>query len=173
MIKGLGSTFVRHVLFILALAVIVVLPICFFGMTSGNDMVQHFQFAETAHNAVSSGEFYPGFSSATNFGLGDVGLRFYPPLTYYLMSLFRAVSGDWYWSGVLTIWLIFFSGGVGIYLWVREIMPEVNALAAAAIFMLSPYHLNLIYNNFLLAEFAATAIFPFCFFFLLLSRLLS
>jgi hypothetical protein len=40
-----------------------------------------------------------------------------------------------------------------------------QSLIAAAIYIFAPHHLNQIYNNFLFAEFNATAVIPFCFLF--------
>lgn len=135
------------------------------GITTGNDYRQHFQFAHTISASISSYEFYPSFAHRANEGLGDVALRFYPPLTYYVISLMQIVSGDWYIAALSTFWLIFFVGGMGVFLLCREGMPREMSLAAAAIYTFAPYHLNEIYNNFLLAEFGATAVLPFCFLF--------
>lgn len=133
-----------------------------FGVTSGNDATQHYQFAATVYDALSHGEIYPSFSGNVNNGLGDVGLRFYPPLTYYLMAGSYFIGGDWYFGSLITFFLIFFAGGFGVYLWAREAYDPTTALIAAALFTFAPYHLNQIYNNFLLADFAATSVIPYC-----------
>ena len=135
------------------------------GITYGNDLTQHFQFASEVYNSVSSGIIYPGFSADANDGLGDVGLRFYPPLTYYVLSALFFVFGDWHVAALACFLIIFTAGGIGIYLWAKTEFSTTQSLLAAAIFTFAPYHLSLIYNNFLLAEFAATAVFPFCFYF--------
>src|SRR5688572_10485337 len=140
-------------------------PMFLWGITYGNDLTQHFQFASQVYNSVSGGVLYPGFSADVNDGLGDVGLRFYPPLTYYVLSGLFFVFGDWYVAAFACFLLIFAVGGLGIFLWARTEFSPTHSLLAAAIFIFAPYHLSLIYNNFLMAEFAATAVFPFCFYF--------
>lgn len=135
------------------------------GITTGNDYRQHFQFAHSISSSIASYEFYPSFAAAANEGLGDVALRFYPPLTYYVLSIMEIVSGNWYFAALSTFWLIFFTGGIGVFLLCRESLSREASLAAAAIYTFAPYHLNEIYNNFLLAEFGATAVLPFCFLF--------
>lgn len=135
------------------------------GITTGNDYRQHFQFAHSISSSIVSHEFYPSFAYAANEGLGDVALRFYPPLTYYVLSVMEILSGNWYFAALSTFWLIFFIGGVGVFLLCREGMSREVSLAASAIYTFAPYHLNEIYNNFLLAEFGATAVLPFCFLF--------
>ena len=61
---------------------------------------------------------------------------------------------------------MFFVGGTGVYLWAKEEFSGAQSLLAAGIFIFAPFHLNEIYNNFLLAEFSASAVIPFCFLFL-------
>ncbi|HTH52293.1 MAG TPA: 6-pyruvoyl-tetrahydropterin synthase-related protein [Pyrinomonadaceae bacterium] len=141
-------------------------PIYLFGIPSGNDQSQHYQFAWTVYNSVRGGDIYPSFAADTNHGFGDYGLRFYPPLTYYVLAGLRAVTGDWYFATLIALTLVFFVGALGVYLWTRESFDERTALIAAALYTFIPYHLNEIYNNFLFAELFATAVLPFCFLYL-------
>ncbi|MFL6375686.1 MAG: 6-pyruvoyl-tetrahydropterin synthase-related protein [Pyrinomonadaceae bacterium] len=147
-------------------AVVAMLPAYWLGLPSGNDQSQHYQFAWTVYNAVKSGDVYPSFAPDTIRGFGDYGIRFYPPATYYVLAGMRAVTGEWYFASMAALTLVFFGGAFGIYLWTRELFDERTALIAAALYTFLPYHLNEIYNNFLLAEFFATAVLPWCFFYL-------
>jgi 4-amino-4-deoxy-L-arabinose transferase-like glycosyltransferase len=156
----------KNILIIVAFAVIAMLPAYWFGLPSGNDQSQHYQFAWTVYNSVKSGDIYPSFAPGTNHGFGDYGLRFYPPLTYYVLAGLRIVTGDWYFASMIALTLVFFTGALGIYLWTRDLFDERTALIAAALYTFIPYHLNEIYNNALLAEFFATAVLPFCFLYL-------
>ena len=152
-------------LMILAAAVVVTLPIFLFGIPSGNDMPQHYQFAQTFYSSLQHGVLYPSWADATNFGFGDVGIRFYPPFSYYVMCLFRWVAGNWYTGSALTFCFWFLTGAYGIYYWSREWFDASSSLAGAIAYLVMPYHVNQIYNAFLYAEFAASAILPFCFLF--------
>jgi 6-pyruvoyl-tetrahydropterin synthase related domain len=156
----------RYVFLLAVLSVAAMLPAYYYGVPSGNDQSQHFHFAETVHRSIVSGEIYPSVAGETNHGFGDVGLRFYPPLTYYALSLVYLLLGDWYFACLAVFSLVFFAGAVGVYLWAREEFGREQALLAAALYTFAPYHLNLVYNNCLLAEFASTAVLPFCFLFL-------
>jgi hypothetical protein len=156
----------RDLLLIATFAVIAMLPMYFYGVTGGNDQQQHYQFAWTVYQSIKSGEIYPGVAGDTNRGFGDVGLRFYPPLTYYILASAYAGVGDWFYASLLAFTLVFFAGGLGIYLWACEEFDRRTALIAAAIYTLAPYHLNVIYTNGLMAEFFAAAILPFCFLYL-------
>lgn len=160
-----GSSIAFHLLLVAVLSLLAISSSLYYGITTGNDFRQHFQFAQTIHDSLLSGDIYPSFSSEPNGGLGDVGLRFYPPLTYYVLSGFSFICGDWFSAAMATFVIILFAGGAGLYLWAREGLSPTHALLAAAIYTFAPYHINLIYNGALLAEFAATAILPFCFYF--------
>ena len=155
-----------NLLLIAVFAVLASTPAFIWGLPSGNDQSQHFQFAWAIFESLKTGEIYPGFSWATNHGFGDYGLRFYPPLAYYVLALLRSLIGDWYYASTIAIVLVFFAGGSGMYFWARRLFDDRTGLIAAALYIAIPYHLNEIYNNFLLAEFFATAVLPFCFLFL-------
>jgi uncharacterized membrane protein len=162
MIGSRSKQLLVNLLFIALLASLAMASSFYRGITTGNDFRQHFQFAQTIHGSLVSGEIYPGFAAEPNYGLGDVALRFYPPFTYYLLSVIYMIVGNWYAAALFSFWLVFFVGGAGVYLLAREEFPSNQALLAAAIYIFAPYHLNEIYNNFLLAEFVATAVLPFC-----------
>ncbi len=158
--------FAFHILLIAVFAFGAMSSIIFNGVTSGNDSTQHYQFAQSIHHSIVTHEFYPSFAELPNHGFGDVGLRFYPPLSYYVLAIVYIFVQDWYFSAMTAFFLIFLVGGIGIYLWAKEELSPQQAIIAAAIYTFAPYHLNQIYNNFLFAEFSATAIIPFCFLFL-------
>ncbi len=136
------------------------------GIGFGNDFYQHYQFALTTHASIVSGEIYSGFTARVNNGFGDVGLRFYPPFSYYFLNTIYFLVHDWYFASLITFFLVFLISGIGTYFLAKEELSPPKALVAAAIYILAPYHLNQIYNSFLFAEFVATAIIPFCFLFI-------
>jgi hypothetical protein len=146
-------------------AVAAMVPAYFNGIPAGNDQSQHFQFADTISRSASSGIVYPPFGAASNHGFGDYGIRFYPPLTYYLMTALFFLTNDWYFASLLLFSLVFLVGAIGVYLWAGQWLESQIAVLAAFFYTVEPYHLNELYNNALLAEFVATAILPFCFLF--------
>jgi hypothetical protein len=156
----------RNYLIIAAVSLAAMMPMYLNGVPGGNDQPQHYQFAWTVYRSVSSGEVYPGFAAETNRGFGDVGLRFYPPLTYYVLAAGYFVTADWYYASLAAFTLVYFLGALGVYLWVRDEIGDEAALIAAGLYTFAPHHLNLIYTNALMAEFFASAVLPFCFLFL-------
>ena len=150
---------------LLLASIIITLPIFYFGIPNGNDLPQHYQFATTFFESLQNGSLYPCWSSASNFGFGDVGIRFYPPFSYYVLIIFRFLTGNWYDASTFTFCFWFFLSGVGVYLWAREWFGEKASLAAGLLYIFAPYHANEIYNAFTYAEFAAASLLPFCFLF--------
>jgi hypothetical protein len=147
-------------------AAVLILPVIFFGIPSGNDLPQHFQFANAYYDSIINGDGFPNFSSSENFGYGSVGIRFYPPLSYYVLAIFRIVAGNWFDAAWLAFMFWMVLGSLGIYFWARWWMqPKYSAVAAAA-YALSPYHLNQLFISFIYADFAGAAVLAFCFGFL-------
>ena len=55
------------------------------------------------------------------------------------------------------------AAGLGMYFWTRSILSESSAMWAAILYALAPYHVNELYQAFLLAEFAGASVLPFAF----------
>ncbi|MEZ5345141.1 MAG: 6-pyruvoyl-tetrahydropterin synthase-related protein [Pyrinomonadaceae bacterium] len=148
------------------LALAAAFPIVFFGIPHGPDLAQHFQFAASVNESLSNGVLIPPTSPKANHGLGDYGIRFYPPLSYLALSLIFKVINSWYYATAFFVFLLFWFSGIGVEMLTREYFTNKEAIFAGAIFMLAPYHLNQIYNSFLFAEFAAVSVIPFCLLFI-------
>lgn len=155
----------RSPLLIAAASLALALPILIWGVPGGNDLPQHFQFAQAFKENVLNGVLHPGWAAEPNSGFGDVGIRFYPPFGYYVLTFFSVFTGSWWLAAFFTVWLFFFVGGLGVFYWAREWFSENAALFGAITYLALPYHVNQIYNAFFFAEFVAAAVLPFCFLF--------
>lgn len=144
-------------------AVLVILPVAFFGIPNGHDLPQHFQFANAYYDSLIGGDGFPSWSARENFGYGSIGIRFYPPLSYYVLALFRVVSGNWFDAAWLAFafWMIL--GCAGVYFWSRSWLSPKFSMIAAVFYAVVPYHLNQLYISFIYADFAGAGILPFCF----------
>lgn len=147
-------------------AVIVMLPIAIWGIPSGADLPQHFQFAQTYYDALINGDGFPNWSAKENSGYGSVGIRFYPPLAYYVLAFARLFAGNWFDAAWLTFafWMVL--SCVGVYFWARWRLSANESAIAAIFYAIAPYHLSQLYTSFVYADFAGAAILPFCFAFL-------
>ena len=153
----------RSILWVVIVSVAVLVPAVIFGIPSNRDLSNHFRFALPFYDSIRSGHLYPGWLADSNSGYGDASFRFYSPATYYLLALTRTVTGGWYGGSLMAFALLFATGSLGIYLWAREFVPAQSAMWAGILYAVAPYHLNQIYQAFLLAEFAGAAVLPFVF----------
>lgn len=153
------------ILLIFVAVLISMSPMFFFGIPSGNDVHQHFQFAQIYYDSLLSGNFLPSWSAFENYGFGGIGTRFYPPLGYYALALARIVTGNWFDAAWLTFLFWMFVGCLGVYFWARELFSPSEAGLAGIFYALSPFHLAQIYQFFTYGEFVASALIPFCFLF--------
>ncbi|HEY8561586.1 MAG TPA: 6-pyruvoyl-tetrahydropterin synthase-related protein [Pyrinomonadaceae bacterium] len=147
------------------LGVLAMLPVFFRGFPVGADFDNHFRFALPFYEEIERGNYFPGWLAESNFGFGDPRFRFYPPFLYYLLCLFRFLTGEWYYAAIIVFTLFSAAGTAGVYLWARRSMSGPLAFFAAALFAAAPYHLTQFYQASLLAEFVAAALLPYAFLF--------
>jgi hypothetical protein len=151
---------------IFLISVLVMIPILIGGIPDSQDIPQQYQFAQNYYNAILNGEYYPSWASSPNYGYGDVSVRFYPPLTYFILAFFRFLSGNWYDASLLFFTAIYFLSGLGIYLWARERFSANSALFGAFVYIVLPYHVMQVYIGAVFSEFTAVALLPFCLMFI-------
>ncbi len=142
---------------------LVIVPAILWGVPSNLDLTNHFRFALPFYDAITAGDFYPGWLAESNGGYGDPSFRFYPPALYYLLAAARFLIGNWYGATLVVFVAISITGGLGMYFWSRSSLPSSTACWAAVFYALAPYHLNQLYQATLLAEWAGSAALPFVF----------
>ncbi|MEO6654570.1 MAG: 6-pyruvoyl-tetrahydropterin synthase-related protein [Pyrinomonadaceae bacterium] len=150
---------------VLGCGVLAMVPAYIWGIPTGADLDNHFRFVMPFYDEMSRGNFVPGWLAESNNGFGDARFRFYPPLLYYVLALFRWLTGDWYFATLSVFTLFSITGASGVYLWARQSLSRQTSVLAAFLFALVPYHLTQFYQASLLAEFAATSLLPFAFLF--------
>jgi hypothetical protein len=148
---------------VFAVSIAVILPAFVWGIPSSHDLDNHFRFALPFFDAITHGHWYPGWLAESNGGYGDPSFRFYPPAVYYLLSVTRWLTGDWYHGSLVAFTLLSVMSGLGMYYWARSVFSPIVAVWATIFYALAPYHLNQLYQSFLLAEYAACAVLPFAF----------
>jgi hypothetical protein len=141
----------------------VMMPLLLLGIPRGADLTQHLQFASTYQHAILAGDFFPGWAASDNNGFGSIGIRFYPPVAYYLMAFTQMLTSNWYETFWTNAFFWMFLGSIGVYLWAREWLSPIEAALAAVFYAFAPYHRFQIFKLILFAEFAAAGILPFCF----------
>jgi len=160
---GQWSPTTKSVFWVIIVSTAFIVPALIYGIPANKDLLNHFRLALPFYDSLSTGHLYPGWLAESNSGYGDPSFRFYPPGVYYLLSLGRALTGDWYVGTLLTLGLLSTLAGLGMYFWTRSILTESSAMCAAILYALAPYHVNQLYQAFMLPEFAGAALLPFAF----------
>lgn len=153
----------RNALLVTAFGAMMLLPAIIKGVPRGNDLPHHYRTALSFYNSIGNGNLYPGWNAEATSGYGDVTFRFYPPAIYYAMAFSRALTGNWYDSSLLLFAFLSAAGGLGVYLWARAHLDGNLAMWAGIFYTFVPFHINELYQAFLLPEYAASALLPFSF----------
>jgi uncharacterized membrane protein len=159
-----GSPVARASGFVIAISFAVIVPMLIWGVPSNLDLSNHFRFTLPFYDGIAAGTPYPGWLAESNDGYGDPSFRFYPPALYYVLAAARFAFGNWYDATIATFALLSIAGGLGMYFWANSILRDSSRAAWAGFFYaLAPYHVNQLYQATMLAEWAGSAILPFCF----------
>lgn len=163
-----GSPVARASGFVVAISLAIVVPMFIWGVPSNLDLSNHFRFTLPFYDAIAGGNLYPGWLAESNNGYGDPSFRFYPPALYYVLAAARAALGNWYDATLATYALLSIAGAFGMYFWANSLLrdstlPKGAAAWAGFFYAVAPYHVNQLYQATMLAEWAASAVLPFCF----------
>lgn len=121
------------------------LPALIYGFPSYNhDGWVHSLWYSHFSNQLWAGEPYPRWLHNLNQGLGSPALFFYPPLPYYVTSLFKPFfRGDV--DGLrqlgVSASLAAIASGWTAYLWLGRMVPRTPSLIASILYLVMPYHL--------------------------------
>src|SRR5262245_60525221 len=90
-------------LIVLAIGVVACLPLYLYGLQLFGDLNHHYRTALGFYESILSGNYYPSWHPSTNGGYGDLSVRFYPPVLYFMLCAFRLITRDWFLAGLLTM----------------------------------------------------------------------
>jgi hypothetical protein len=153
----------RKIFWVIFVSILILTPTLIYGVPSNRDLFNHFRFALPFYDSLRSGHLYPAWLAESNSGYGDPSFRFYPPALYYLLALARTLIGNWYAATLLTFVVVSVLAGLGMYFWTRSFLSEAGSMWAAILYTLAPYHVNQLYQSFMIAEYAGAALLPFAF----------
>lgn len=148
------------VLSLLTLAAAIVFLPAFLGPPRLNesfwiDWVWLDQFAKE----LAQGNAYPRWLPLSHHGLGSPVFYYYPPLAFYLGSIFVLAGLKTYSAMLASFFVASVLSGVGAYLWLSG--QSRSPLLGAAFYVIAPYHTFDFYMRGALAEYVAIALMPF------------
>jgi hypothetical protein len=143
---------------IIAVAILLTLPAAIGPVRLNDSFWIDWVWLDQFARELGRGTLYPRWLPLSHGGLGSPVFYYYPPLAFYVGSLF-ALAGMATYAALLTT---FFAGyvlsGVTMYWWLRA--QSKRPLLGALVFMFAPYHTFNFYNRGAIAEFMGTGVLP-------------
>jgi hypothetical protein len=151
---------------IAAVAFAVEIPFFFLGTPNGHDIDFHLYSWLDVLGQWRHGILYPRWASQAHFGYGEPRFLFYPPASWMLGA---ALSAFIRFTHVLAvyIWVALSASGVTMFLAARRWFNRRDAIFAAALYAVNPYHLVIVYWRSAFAELLAACLIPLLLLFLL------
>ena len=134
------------ILVLILAGIILTAPVLIYGIPFFSDdaVTHHALWYVEFSQQLWAGDLYPRWLMGMNHGLGSPVFFYYPPVPFFVTSLlrpfFREDSHGWYQLGVSASAALIASGACA-YAWLKQIAGRNSALAAAVLYMATPYHL--------------------------------
>ncbi|MFY9559264.1 MAG: RdgB/HAM1 family non-canonical purine NTP pyrophosphatase [Terriglobales bacterium] len=142
-----------------AISFLALTPFFWRGIPSGHDFEFHlFSWMEVL-GQWKQGIIYPRWAALAHWGYGEARFLFYPPASWALGAALGALL-PWRLVPGAYSWIALTLAGASMYKLAREWLPEPDALFAAALFAVNPYHLVIVYWRSAFAELLAAALLP-------------
>ena len=130
-----------------------------FGIPSGHDFEFHVNSWIEVVNQWHSGVIYPHWAAGAHYGFGEARFIFYPPGSWLLGSLLGLVL-PWGIVPGTFLWLALTAAGCAMFLLARSFVSYSNAIVAAVLYAINPYHLVIVYWRSAYAELLASFLLP-------------
>jgi hypothetical protein len=135
------------------------IPFFFLGTPSGHDVEFHLYSWLEVLAQWKQGIFFPRWASLAHFAYGEPRFLFYPPASWTLGALLSAIV-PWTVSASVYIWIALVAAGVSMFVLMRRWLGRRNAIFAAVLYAVNPYHLVIVYWRSAFAELLASCLVP-------------
>ena len=144
---------------IAAAALAVEIPFFFLGTPSGHDAEFHLYSWLEVLAQWKHGIFYPRWAGLAHFGYGEPRFIFYPPASWTLGATLSTIL-PWTAAASVYIWIVLVAAGAAMFLLARRWLERRDAIFAAVLYVVNPYHLVIVYWRSALAEMLAACLVP-------------
>jgi hypothetical protein len=138
------------------------IPFFFLGTPSGHDVEFHLYSWLEVLGQWRQGIIFPRWAAMAHFACGEPRFLFYPPASWTLGALLSAVV-PWTFAASLYIWIALVAAGASMFILVRRWLGRRDAIFAAALYAVNPYHLVIVYWRSAFAELLASCLLPLLF----------
>lgn len=135
------------------------IPFFFLGMPSGHDVEFHLYSWLEVLSQWRHGIFYPRWAALAHFAYGEPRFLFYPPASWVLGAVLSAIF-PWTVAASVYIWIVLVAAGATMFLLARRWLGRRDAMFAAVLYAVNPYHLVIVYWRSALAELLASCLVP-------------
>jgi len=135
------------------------LPWFHFGIPSGHDFEFHFNSWIEVLNHWKQGVVYPHWAAWAHYGYGEARFTFYPPVSWTLGAALGAIL-PWRIVPAAYVWIALTVSGLAMFAVARRWLSTRDAIFAAILYALNPYHLVIVYWRSAMAELLAAAYLP-------------
>lgn len=135
------------------------IPFFFRGTPSGHDVEFHLYSWLEVLSAWKHGIYYPRWAAQAHFGYGEPRFIFYPPASWTLGASLSAIF-PWSIAASIYIWLALVLAGLTMYVLMRRWLDRSDAIFAAVLYAVNPYHLVIVYWRSAFAELLASCLLP-------------
>jgi hypothetical protein len=145
------------------------IPFFFLGTPSGHDVEFHLYSWLEVLSQWKHGIVFPRWAALAHFAYGEPRFVFYPPASW---TLGAGLSGIFPWTlaSDIYIWIALVAAGVSMFMlarrWVdrqspdRKLFDRRDAIFAAVLYTVNPYHLVIVYWRSAFAELLASCLVP-------------
>jgi len=134
-------------------------PFFFFGTPSGHDVEFHLYSWLEVLAQWKHGILYPRWAALAHFAYGEPRFVFYPPASWTLGGAIGRIF-PWTIASPAYIWIVLVLAGMAMFLLARRWLNQRDAIFAAVLYAVNPYHLIIVYWRSAFAELLASCLVP-------------
>ena len=135
------------------------IPFFRFGTPSGHDVEFHLYSWLEVLSQWKHAIIYPRWASLAHFAYGEPRFVFYPPASWTLGGIISAIF-PWNLASPVYIFVVLVLAGCSMFLLARRWFDRRDAMFAAVLYAVNPYHLVIVYWRSAFAELLASCLIP-------------